>query len=253
MRVYTDDNAVHSLVIYEWASDSPMKLVKELFDRFSALVGSQPDYVTVSDKSACRQYKYPGFVSRNVITKQAWEGLDYLWLREPENLSEFSAICNLTNGIGRRASFHLDEAFIADAAGVMTSWLGEVTRKLRPTYGFMRSMAYKWQPDGYVSGTVMGVRPTDESNRRADFGYVVRREHRGLDLKFRDIYPVNLISQSHLNVLVDGIPLLTWIENGTRGKIEQTSDVTWKWSLQPLEMQRVRRTMLDSGHLIATV
>jgi hypothetical protein len=252
-RVYTADNIVHSIVIYEWASDITMLQVKQLFDRFSSVVGGNPDCVTVSEGSRSRQHKYPGFVKRDVINKQDWEALSYQWLREPDDLSGFSILCSLSKDRSKTASFHLDEAAVENAEGLMEIWVGEVSQTLRPTYGFMRSAAYKWQPNYYVYGYVMGPGRSDEMTRRADFGYVVRKANRELDCKFRDIYPVNLISEGHLAIQVEEMPLHAWIARGNRGLLEQIGEVTWKWSLKELELIRVRQAMLDGGHLIVSV
>jgi hypothetical protein len=253
MRQYTLENIVHFLVVYEWNKSVTSKEVDLVFQEFGKSVEALPNVVTVSDGSDSLQYKFPGFLKRGMIDRKEWDGISYQWLREPRNLSEFSAICNYSGALGKNISFYLDEAFCEGAEELIAAWSSKVVESFGPIYGFVHSLAYKWQPFGYVHGTIMGPGYDDEMVRRADFGYVVRRKERHLEKKFRDIYAVNLISHGHLNLTVDGKPLCSWISQGNRGFLEQIGDVTWKWNLSPLELLRVRKALMDCGHLIVSV
>jgi hypothetical protein len=260
---YWDTNLVHTLVIYEWARSFAIPRAKDLFDRFAARVGRTPDHVGVASDIKSYDYKYKGFLRRDVINRAEWCDLNYLWLRYPNVLSDFSIECNVSIPEFRHMSFHVDEAAVGDAAAVIEDTIADLAKEIGPLYGYAETRQYGYGPRQYVRGVGGGTfeflqsKEADidphEDKRGGEFGRVFRAKERGLDRRFRDIYRVNLISGGHLSLLVEGLSLADWIANGNRGVLTQLGDITWKWSLKPLEQMRVRKTILEAGHLVVSV
>jgi hypothetical protein len=260
---YWNSNIVHSLVIYEWAKETSMLQMKELLDRFAKRIGRDPDYATVVDDKKGYDYKYPGFVKRNVINKKDWPEFGYMWLRYPGVLSDFAIQCFSAFPEYKHITFHIDEAAVSGVKKILNETLRDATMELDPIYGYGGEMRYGDSPSlnvrgigggpyKYEGGQLVEIDHEDDT-RRGDFGRVFRANERQLDRRFRDIYPVNLISTGHLALRVEGLPLADWIAKGHRGALSKIGDITWQWSLHPLELIRVRQAMLNAGHLVVSV
>jgi hypothetical protein len=251
--MYKPDSTVYSLVMYEWATDINIIQAKALFDRFAALVGTNPDYATVCGPEKCNDYKYAWFNKREVINRQDWLDLGYLWLREEAVLSSFSVKCGVSIEHHKHMTFHIDEIAAPNARELILNWLEEVTDVLGPVYGYIDRMTYGRGPHWYVGGHGLGPDFPDEDRRRGDFGYIFGAKERHLDIMFRDIYPINLISDGHLALKIDGMLLADWIAQGRRGTLKKTGAHCWQWLIADTEIGHVRKTMLDAGHLIVTI
>ncbi len=248
------ESLVHSLVLYEWANDLDLAQAKLLFDKFATEVGVSPFDVTVSNVEKFKTYKFSWFNKREILDQpNDWTILEYNWLREKGVLSTFSIDCGVSLDHRKHMSFHVDEFFVPHAKDLMHNWMLTVTSILDPVYGYLAKLAYGLQPREYVLGYGFGA-PNFEifDHQRKEFGYVFGSKESHLDRRFRDIYPVNIISYGHLALKVGEQLLPDWISKGHRGTLRKTGDNTWLWQLNEAQIYHVRKDMLSAGHLIVT-
>jgi hypothetical protein len=260
---YWNDNIVHSLVVYEWMKEINLHQAKELLDRFASRIGRYPDHATVVGGKKGRDYTYNFFIRRNLIDKENWAEFGYSWRRYPGVLSGFSIDCFIAFPKYKHIAFHIDEASTSDVKNILDETIADITKELSPIYGYCNTARYGDGPDldlrgmgsgpyKYQNGELIDI-DHNEDTRRGEFGRIFRSMDRPLDRQFRDIYPINLISGGHLKLFVEGLPLSGWIARGYRGTLEKIGEMTWKWSLSALEQKRVRKTLLDAGHLVVSV
>ncbi|MGL4488766.1 MAG: hypothetical protein ACRCU5_04900 [Rhizobiaceae bacterium] len=253
--MHKPESLVHSLVIYEWGSDLSLRQIYDVFESFFSNFEHKPDFVDISTHDKNYTYKYSYFYKREVVKKPIeWVGLGYTWRREEGVMSSYTVYCTCCIDRPKVLAFYVDEIAMPKAKGFLTEWSEEVTTLLRPVYGYINTMAYGLQPHWYVRGYSFSV-PNfeDEDRRRIEFGYVFPLKDRNLDRRFRDIYPLNLISEGHLSLDVQGASLQNWIGKGGRGVLKRIGDVTWQWQLEPSEIEKVRGVLLGCGHLIVPI
>ncbi|AFK72472.1 hypothetical protein D3C76_746860 [compost metagenome] len=68
----------------------------------------------------------------------------------------------------------------------------------------------------------------------------------------RMVYPVNIISNKHLEVDVGGMLLKDWIGDGAgRGSLEALTSSTWLWYVQVDQLEDVNKSLGEAGILIS--
>jgi hypothetical protein len=68
----------------------------------------------------------------------------------------------------------------------------------------------------------------------------------------RMVYPVNVISNKHLEIDVGGVVLKDWIgESVGRGKLEALTSSTWLWYVEADQLEDVNKSLGEAGILIS--
>jgi len=122
-------------------------------------------------------------------------------------------------------------------------------------YGIGYQREFTKGPDWYVSGIIEGIKRTPENNReREQIGcwfkkYAVNNRYKtGL---FRDIYPFNILTSSHLVQKVQNQSLGNWIrQNPGHGNLAQVTNHHWLWSLAPTQIPDAQESLQKSGLLL---
>ncbi|WKV49484.1 hypothetical protein [Dickeya fangzhongdai] len=77
-------------------------------------------------------------------------------------------------------------------------------------------------------------------------------QERYKDTMLRMVYLVNVINQSHLSVVIDGISLEEWISNDEKhGKLERLDNGMWLWEVQENNLDEVNTLLGKAGVLIS--
>lgn len=247
-------------MIYEWMAKLDLATVRDIFDRISDLIGRPPDTATLLDeKSDGRSHVYKNFVKRDLISKKNWVYLSYTWSRGLADLSDFAVELAFKSRMGKRLEFHLDEAAVNDAKLSMTAALKLIAEVMLPIYGVGYSMPFYWGPAYFAQGmtsqryamvdkTFYGA-PEYIAGRSRAFGgtYDADEDQRNLNVNIRDVFELNLISEGHLNRLIDGIRLQDWIEKNRAGTLRQVNDITWRWHVPVDRIEEVRLPLIAAG------
>ena len=68
---------------------------------------------------------------------------------------------------------------------------------------------------------------------------------------FRDIYPINVLSQPHMDHKIDRISFSDWIvDSPHRGHLDRISSHNWIWNVKEEHIPQVREEMRPTGHVI---
>ena len=106
-----------------------------------------------------------------------------------------------------------------------------------------------WYPRGVISGLEYGNPERKLITKWANAYYYKRIYNTG---DFRDIYPINIISQEHLDSKIEGQRLEDWvIENPSHGIIEKLDQNLYSWQLQHEEIKIVQKKMQELGLLLS--
>ncbi|MCE2952003.1 MAG: hypothetical protein ACK5YY_00535 [Alphaproteobacteria bacterium] len=121
-------------------------------------------------------------------------------------------------------------------------------------YGIMFDMCYVYVPNAYAYGGLVNVNHWD--HKRNDlihkwsnvYGFSDGTYRTGL---LRDVYPHNILVDTHLNERVGHTTLGAWIEKDpVRGTLEKLTDAHWLWSLTPDQIPPVQEVLQDAGLLL---
>ena len=137
--------------------------------------------------------------------------------------------------------------------------LRELALFLGPAYGIGFQRDLMKGPDAYAYGMAAGLGYMDNDRIEADrIGRWFRErlsnggENRHLSGLLRDIYHLNLLTDSHIAQYIEGGNLQTWINRDpARGKIESLCEGQWIWSLEQSQIEPVRAVLSAHNLLIA--
>ncbi|RWC38652.1 MAG: hypothetical protein EOS28_29140 [Mesorhizobium sp.] len=256
---YAETNTVHSLVIYEWASQIDMKDARHTFDRISGIVGHPPDLATVVDENEGKDYPYASFMKRNIIQKKEWLSFGYLWKRSDQILSDFSIDIGCAIRNFRCVEVHIDETSVEDISSLFEKVLSIIADGINPIYGIGYKMPYYWGPREFAHGTASSRYSVSDKSlfgapdrlKQQSFQFSrtfhSRNEERHLDIDLRDVFEINLISEGHLNRRVGRKSLRDWIKANELGVLEQMTPVTWRWNVPVAEICKARKDLIDAG------
>lgn len=121
-------------------------------------------------------------------------------------------------------------------------------------YGIMFDMRYASYPDAYTHGGV--VSSSLRKNLRDDLIFKWSRVYRRPGATYRtgllrDIYPHNILVDTHLNERVGHTTLGAWIQKDpARGTLEKLTDTHYLWSLTPDQIPPVQEALQDTGLLL---
>ncbi|UCI27687.1 hypothetical protein [Mesorhizobium sp. B2-8-5] len=255
---YTETNIVGSLVIYEWAAELDIRRARDILDKIAGIIGLAPDIATVVGAKTSKDYLFRNFVKRDVLRKQEWQALSYLWKRGVDTLSDFAIEIACSPESFRCFEIHIDKAAVTDFNGTFQRITRLVCEELQPVYGIGLSMPYFWGPRAFARGsassrfatvdkTVYGP-PLEMKEQSFAFGPIFRAEsaRRQLDQKIRDLFPFNLLSEGHLNRQIDGKYLENWIEENSFGVLRKVSAVTWQWNVPSPDVQSIRKRLIEA-------
>lgn len=127
-----------------------------------------------------------------------------------------------------------------------------------PKYGIGFQREKKYGPGAYVRGISHGLKLAYED---AEHGKEDNRITKWLDVyrgregyktgDLRDIYPFNVLSQPHLDRIVNGHRFQDWVQaSSERGTLKQVSDTLWTWWVEPDKIPAVREALAPSGMIL---
>lgn len=138
----------------------------------------------------------------------------------------------------------------------LNSIVEEMIAILKPEYGIGYHRPKAYGPGVYVYG--VSVSPSEDAsfdgenyeeslriNRWSDIGMKRQVYKRGY---LRDLYPYNYLTQVHLDRLVDGITLKTWIkQNLSHGTLKEMPQGLTLWSVLPENIPVLRKKLREMG------
>ena len=147
-----------------------------------------------------------------------------------------------------------DDRIIAWNPDILLRILDFYSGFLKPQYGYGYQRLFKKGPSFFPMGVCVGTKhgeiEEDWLTRWDDEYFMDDGTYKTGDL--RDIFPLNILSQTHKERTVDGIPLFDWIQQDPdRGRIIPVQDV-WAWFIDLDKVDKVRDIFIQK-HLLLCV
>jgi hypothetical protein len=126
----------------------------------------------------------------------------------------------------------------------------------KPQYGYFYQRSFDKGPSFYNSGIISGLdwdKDRQERNEITNWGNNYNLEDGDYNTgDLRDIYPLNFITHTHLERVILGMPLKTWIDsNPHHGKVSPLTDSLFSWEVQKESIPLVRDTLRETGILLS--
>lgn len=125
----------------------------------------------------------------------------------------------------------------------------------KPQYGIFYQREFEKGPTWYAGGTIQGLDRTKDFEEREKIGkwgnaYCYKdSKYRTGDL--RDIYPLNFLSQPHLDQKVGDLTLEQWIQSAqAHGELKKLADNFWSWCVEHENIPLVRETLRPMGFVL---
>lgn len=250
-----------SLALYDWLDDLDMlalhDVVREYFDGCVAI----PDAVYFVDLE-----------NRELNVK--WSDVS-TWLSEHGSMIRacgyyhtFPSYAQLVFGwdvcvgistvLGRALVFSCDVARCAAGLDNMESVATKVFSVVAFRYGIGYERRLMNGPEMYADGMAAGLGYSDaeeqERNEITNWFYERRGPNRHLQGLLRDVYPLNILTEVHVNHLVGDATLQEWIAaSDGRGTLRRANENLWFWRLEEEQIPPVRRELSNAGMLIASL
>jgi len=169
----------------------------------------------------------------------------------------FTAIFDI--GLERRittCTLVLDDALVPLEVNIWNEIAKNIAIFFKPRYGYSFQRAFKKGPTWYPWGTIGRTGNTKISDQEADlitcWANAYQRSHMIYQTgDLRDIYPLNILSSTHNQRLVDEKPLFDWIQADARhGTLTQLEDNLWSWWVEESQIHSVRDALKPTGILL---
>lgn len=151
-----------------------------------------------------------------------------------------------------------DEEVMCFSYEILEKLLLDLCQYCSPKYGIGFERERKYGPGPYAHGMPQGLKydyenPEHGKQRQQIYKWVdVYRRKDGYHTgDFRDIYPFNVLSQPHLDRIVDGQRFQDWVQaSADRGTLKQVSDALWTWWIEDDKIPAVRDALAPSGMIL---
>lgn len=153
--------------------------------------------------------------------------------------------------------FYFHNSILSYNKSTVETLIKEISQYLKTYYGIVYLRDFDKGPGLYASGIITGLNSykfpeqAEEEERIAEWHRSYFRPERYHLGKLRDIYPMNLLSEAHLNQIVFGKTLKDWIESSPEhGELNPLTDILWEWWVPGEKISSVREALRSTGLLI---
>jgi hypothetical protein len=120
-------------------------------------------------------------------------------------------------------------------------------------YGICYQRPYNMGPEAYANGTLAGIDlPREEEKKVArwmhEYDFDDGKYRTGL---LRDVYPFNILVNTHLTESVGDKTLESWIDSDSRhGSLDKITNNHWLWSVEPQHIPLAQEALQKAGLLL---
>lgn len=198
------------------------------------------------------------------LEKFNFEGVKNIWIAAlPDDVGtemfDFIFSVNLYQELNGKRSvcFCWDDQIIKFAREYIENLAKDLYNFLEPAYGYSYQRLFNQGPSFYPFGVIAGLGYAGEEGREAkrigkwgsEYAYEDGIYTTGL---FRDIYPINFLSQPHFMHEIEGMPLKNWIESSPdHGELKQLTENLWSWWVPEDKIAAVRDRFMPTGLLLS--
>jgi hypothetical protein len=256
-----------TLVFYDWEGVLDRQAWLRLGQTFFALLNTIPNFAEYS--RAPQKFQKVKFASLpRLFEKHAVESATLKHLTTSivdVNLADVT--CGFYEFGVRKRGIVFSHSSNAIDVDLFVGVIHELSRAVRITYGHAYLRPVRLGPVMYAYDLIYGLdqtRPEDADemeqmvrwfNERLDM--VVQKKpapFRHLGGMQRDVYPLNVLTQPHLDRSVGGQPLEKWVAaDGGRGRLWKVADGVWVWVVPPASLPFVQAKLASEGLLVSRV
>lgn len=143
--------------------------------------------------------------------------------------------------------------YMSDDSEVISNFLKVLSEKITFSYGIKYHADKVTKALYYATGdNMVNVYQYENASLfKRDCPGRFRGEERYRKTMLRMVYPLNIINDYHLDIMVKNIELKSWIlSRENNGKLVQLSDGLWLWTVRENELDAVNKYLGESGMLI---
>lgn len=191
-----------------------------------------------------------------------FKGIDDIWFTAlpPEYSLEMSdGLLTVSVTIDARSTFRIifDDQIMPFQKEIMKNLTKDFLNLINAQYGYAYQRLYKLGPEFYPFGIICGL---DWDKDRKERELITKWSHkfRMPDGSYktgdlRDIYPMNLLVDEHLNrIVINNQTLEAWIKSDkSHGELEELTPGKFAWWVEQENISMVRDALRPSGIIIA--
>jgi hypothetical protein len=254
------NNVNSCLALYDWVGEIDTVQFHEWALKFFAANGVLPDICGISKvdgKDSNRSYKR---LEKRLRAEplSSVDGLELCHMLPGHFDLVFG--CDVSASLidvgGKMMTFCCDQTIRGIELNFFEPLLERIGTTVALQYGSGYLRLRESGPSAYASGMAAGMgystEELAEADRIATWFYERPGKKRHLMGLLRDVYPLNVISEPHLEQRVEGLPLADWIrQSPSRGTLRSLPRGAWLWRIDEANIESVRASLADAGLLIA--
>lgn len=190
-----------------------------------------------------------------VLKENNYEKIEYIWLGSTPADAKYDtsdAIFSIELSLDSKpyVTIVFDDAVIPFSKDSMALLAKDLSSFFKSNYAIGFQRHNDKGPSCYAMGVIYNGGYSDIENAViAKWLYGYPKEYNPGDL--RDVYPLNFISQAHLERQVEGKSFKQWIElSPHHGTLESVTDTLWMWSLNEGDISSVREALKNADLLV---
>ncbi|MDP3371280.1 MAG: hypothetical protein Q8S21_00055 [Candidatus Paracaedibacteraceae bacterium] len=214
---------------------------------------SAPSIKSEKMKTYIREVKTLDKIDTNSVTSISLQATIHA---SDDSWKDYLFHCGLSYCHEKKVSFVL--VFCDDIHHTLKNEINEIAKNLsqyfKPKYGYYYQRMRSKGPHCYATGTVMNLEREDEESTKIDtWGKKFRINNNYKTGDLRDIYPMNLLVNEHLNRnVLNGKTLKDFIISDQRhGALEPLDEQRFAWWVENENIPLVRESLRSSGIIIA--
>lgn len=189
-----------------------------------------------------------------------FEGVSGIWMAAlpPDvHIEMFDALFSVHFNLGIQGStlvLCFDDDILKFSRESLEKLVKDISAYFRAKYGYAYQREFTKGPSFYPFGVIGGNAKLSDEEEDAitkwgiEYGGSKGSYHRG---QLRDIYPMNLLSEAHLNHPILGTTLQKWIASSPdHGELKPLTDLLWEWWVPEPLIDSVREALRATGIVI---
>ncbi|BFM49937.1 hypothetical protein [Marinomonas sp. THO17] len=245
------------IVFYDWEGEYSLKDWLAIAFKFFQLLGVLPDHVLLGSQPDKTKASSIEELEKKVSIGKSLPKVVELFLTIPgfkQLAFGWSVFASINSYQTKTMMFCFDKELDGSCQDLLDEIIAKVTRTSAQVYGIVYERPFSKGPDMYAYGMSSGLGYSEEEMKEADSIGAWMNErialNRHLKGHFRDIYSVNILSQNHVNSLIEGMTLARWIEENKVGSLKPLSDKVYCWSVPQSQIEDARTAIKENSLLI---
>lgn len=244
------------VILHDFVNPKPnlitwVNYVTKFFKKYNVI----PNRLGGHNKKATKNISFINGVraleKNNYDTEDIWIGA----LPPKHNSDMFCAIFSASiviNTNNTSCDLYFDDAIVKFDIEYMNKLAQDLANICGAKYGYAFQRPFS-QIVGYYAGTISGL---EYGEPEREFITKWNHEYRLPDGRYkrgdlRDIYPINILSKTHMERIIHGMHFKKWIESDNHhGYLIQLDNDLWSWHVTDEQIPSVRESLRNTGMVL---